>query len=307
VQLTFGPLRFSGVMPSRDGKRLFAVGDQHKGRLARYDPQSKQYVDYLGGISAEGVTVSADGQWMAYTALPEGTLWRSRTDGSERVQLTFVPMAGLLPRWSPDGTHIAFFGGTSSESYRVYLVPASGGTPRRATAGTLPEADPSWSPDGRRLAFGNLSGGQAGTTPNTTIQVLDRETGQVAQLPGSAGFFSPRWSPDGRYIAALSLDSLRLVLFDISRRTWTDLMPRGAFYSWPYWSPDGASITFRAGDETKRVTIADRHVETVPGFAGLDRAGGWFGAWLGTTPDGWPVTTLDAGTHDIYALDWETP
>ena len=37
VQLTFGPVKFSGVMPSRDGRRLFAVGDENKGRLARYD------------------------------------------------------------------------------------------------------------------------------------------------------------------------------------------------------------------------------------------------------------------------------
>ena len=152
---------------------------------------------------------------MAYTSFPEGTLWRSRTDGSERVQLTFAPLTGLMPRWSPDGTQLAFFGGPSTESFRVYLMPATGGTPRRVTTGTLPEADPSWSPDGRQLAFGNSSGGQAGTTPNTTIQILDLGTGQIAPLPGSAGFFSPRWSPDGRHIAALSLDSLRL-----SSSTW---------------------------------------------------------------------------------------
>ena len=53
--------------------------------------------------------------------------------------------------------------------------------------------------------------------------------------------------------------------------------------------------------------IANRHVETIVGFAGLDLAQGQLGPWLGTTPDGWPVTTLDAGTHDIYALDWEAP
>ena len=307
VQLTFGPLLFSGVMPSRDGKRLFAVGDQRKGRLARYDPASKQFVDYLGGISAEGVSVSGDGRWMAYTAFPEGTLWRSRTDGTERVQLTFTPMVSLLPRWSPDDTQLAFFGGTSTEIFRVYLMPATGGTPRRATASTLPEADPSWSPDGRRLAFGSSSGGQAGTTPNTTIQVPILGTGQVTPLPGSEGFFSPRWSPDGRHIAALSLDSLRVVIFDVANHTWTDLMPRGASYGWPSWSPDGTSITLEVGPDIRRVTIANRHVETIVGSASLDFAQGQLGSWLGTTPDGWPLTTLDAGTHDIYALDWDAP
>ena len=46
VQLTVGPLRFRSVMPSRDGKRLFVVGDQERGTLARYDPASKQFVEY---------------------------------------------------------------------------------------------------------------------------------------------------------------------------------------------------------------------------------------------------------------------
>ena len=55
VQLTFGPMLFSGVTPSRDGKRLFAAGDQRKGRLARYDAGSKRMVPYLGELSAEGV------------------------------------------------------------------------------------------------------------------------------------------------------------------------------------------------------------------------------------------------------------
>ena len=109
--------------------RLFAIGDQRRGRLARYDPTSKQLVEYLGGISAEGPSISRDGQWVAYTTYPEGTLWRSRLDGTDRLQLTSSPMAAFLPRWSPDGSQIAFFGGTSLETLRIYLVPAAGGAP----------------------------------------------------------------------------------------------------------------------------------------------------------------------------------
>ena len=152
VQLTFGPTKFSGVMPSRDGKRLFAVGGNYKGRLARYDTGSKQFVPYLSGLSAEGVAVSHDGRWVAYTAFPEGTLWRSRLDGSERVQLSFLPGVAALPRWSPDDTQIAFYGWKGSEKFRIYLVPATGGTPRRATSSTVAEWDPSWSPDGQSIA-----------------------------------------------------------------------------------------------------------------------------------------------------------
>jgi Tol biopolymer transport system component len=309
VQLTFGPLLFWGVMPSRDGKSLFAVGDQRKGRLARYDPKSKQFVEYLGGLSAEGVAVSPDGAWIAYTAYPEGTLWRSRLDGSERVQLTFPPMPALLPRWSPDGSRIAFFAGTSFGSNRVYTVAATGGTPRRATTGTTTEADPSWSPDGRHLAFGSMSGGQAGTRPDTTIQLLDLGTGQVTPLPGSKGFFSPRWSPDGRFILGLSLDSSRMVIFDVASQKWSDLAPPGAFYGWPTWSSDSTAVTFlrSTASEMGRITIADRHIETFTNLTSLHRVSGFLGPWLGSTPDGWPIVLLDAGSHDIYALDWDAP
>jgi eukaryotic-like serine/threonine-protein kinase len=68
----------------------------------RYDPESKQFVPYLSGISAEGVSFSKDGQWVAYTSYPEGTLWPSKVDGSDRLQLTSAPMQAFLPRWSPE-------------------------------------------------------------------------------------------------------------------------------------------------------------------------------------------------------------
>jgi hypothetical protein len=84
-------------------------------------------------------------------------------------------------------------------------------------------------------------------------------------------------------------------------------MPRGVFYAWPFWSPDSRSITLNTFDSIKRVSLADRHVETILSLTGLPLLAGTLGPWLGSTPDGWPVTTLDAGTHDIYALDWEAP
>jgi len=61
----------------------------------RYDMETGQFVSYLSGISAEGVSFSSDGKWVAYVTYPEETLWRMRTDGSERLQLTFFSPAGL--------------------------------------------------------------------------------------------------------------------------------------------------------------------------------------------------------------------
>jgi Tol biopolymer transport system component/predicted Ser/Thr protein kinase len=309
VQLTFGPVIFSGVMPSRDGKRLFAVGDQRKGRLARYEAASKRFLPYLGELSAEGVALSNDGAWVAYVAYPDGALWRSRTDGSERLQLTFSPTQGFMPRWSPDGTQIAFFAAMGSETPKVYLVPATGGTPRRATAGALGEADPSWSPDGKRLVFASGPGFDTPDSPNAVIRILALDTGKVTVVPGSQGLFSPRWSPDGRYIAALSFDSLRLAIFDLTTSTWRDVIAHSStFLGWPAWSQDSRAIVCQLGvGEIDRITVADGRREVVTTFSDLPLASGFLGSWIGFTPDASPMVLLDAGTHDIYALDWDTP
>ena len=93
VQLTFGPIRFGPPVPSRDGKRLFVVGGQEKGELTRLDARTGQFAPYLSGISARSLAFSKDGGWAAYATVPERTLWRSRVDGTERLQLTFPPLS----------------------------------------------------------------------------------------------------------------------------------------------------------------------------------------------------------------------
>ena len=86
LQVTNGPLSFHSPVPSLDGKKLYVVGSQPRGELARFDRQTKQFAPYLAGISAEDVSFSRDGGWVAYVAFPEGTLWRSNLAGTERVQ-----------------------------------------------------------------------------------------------------------------------------------------------------------------------------------------------------------------------------
>jgi Tol biopolymer transport system component/tRNA A-37 threonylcarbamoyl transferase component Bud32 len=306
VQLTFGPLRYSRVTPSRDGTRLFVGGDQDKGELVRYDAASRQFTPYLGGPSAEHLAVSKDGAWIAYTAFPERTLWRSRADGSERLQLTFPPAWAAMPRWSPDGRQIAYFSGTSPTSARIFVVSADGGAPRRAVPGLEgTQADPTWSADGKRLAFGSGPGAELSTSPNAVIRVVDLDTGAASVLPDSQGLFSPRYSPDGRYLAALGFDSARLVLFDLETRKWKDVY-RGAT-GWPSWSRDSRHLFFLTGDAVRRVRVGDGHAEDVMSTKGMRRAGGLFGSWFSTAPDDSPLALREAGTHEIYALDWDAP
>ncbi len=302
IQLTSGPITLSSFLLSRDGKKLFVSGQARRGELVRWDSKSGQFVPFLSGISAQDVSFSKDGQTVAYVSYPEGTLWRSKPDGSERLQLSYPPLYAMLPRWSPDGKEIVFFALSAGNPAKAYLVSAEGGTPQELMSGD-PETqwDPNWSPDGTKIVLG-------GAPPlSTAIHVLDLKTRQVSTVPGSQGLFSPRWSPDGRYIAAMPANSLSMVLFDFETQRWSELAKVSAGF--PNWSRDGRYVYFvRSPDNPAvlRVRISDRKVDRVVDLKNF-RMAGYFGVWLGLAPDDSPLLLRDTGTQEIYALDWEAP
>ena len=130
VQLTSGAITYGYPLPSKDGKRLFTVAGLVRGELERHDAKSNTLEPFLSGISAQDVAFSKDGQWVAYVSYPEGTLWRSKADGSDRLQLSFAPLYAMLPRWSPDGKQLVFFDYESGKPSRIYAVSADGGAPQ---------------------------------------------------------------------------------------------------------------------------------------------------------------------------------
>jgi WD40-like Beta Propeller Repeat len=199
VQLTTGPLSFKIPVPSKDGKKLFVIGAQLRAELVRYDFKSAEFVPYLGGISAGELDFSRDGKWVAYVRYPDDSLWRSKLDGSERLQLTYPPQRAATPHWSPDGKTIAFSSATPGKPWKVVVISPDGGTPESLTSKESPETDPTWSPDGATLAFSSNDS----LHPETQfIQLFNLSNRQLSPLPASEPVFGPRWSPDGRFIAA---------------------------------------------------------------------------------------------------------
>ncbi|MGP0018198.1 MAG: protein kinase domain-containing protein [Candidatus Sulfotelmatobacter sp.] len=303
--LTSSPLSLSSPLPSRDGKKLFVVGQNYRGELMRYDSKSGQFAPFLGGISAEYVAFSKDGQWVTYVSYREGTLWRSRLDGSERLQLTYPPMYPVLPRWSPDGKKIIFFEFASSadKPARIYEVSPDGGSPRQLLPGDpRQQLDPNWSPDGSKIVFSNESNDRS-----SAIHVLDVASRKVSDLPDSQGLFSPRWSPDGRHVSAFSADSKTLLLFDFQTQKWTALATGSL--SWLNWSHDGQYV-YVLDNEGKnavvRIRIGDHKIEQVADLKSFATAGR-YGGGLALTPDDSPLLLRDTGTQDVYSVDWKAP
>jgi serine/threonine protein kinase/Tol biopolymer transport system component len=309
MRLTAGPINFSAPLPSRDGTRLFVDGWKAHGEVQRYDVKLKQFVPYLPGISAEGLSFSRDEQRVAYVTAPEGILWRSKLNGSERVQFTLAPMRAAMPRWSPDGKQIAFMGSLPGKTWKIYVVSTEGASPQQLTFGAGNEGDPNWSPDGNSLVFGGEPDLGGGTPESTAIRVLDLKTNQVSAVPGSEDLFSPRWSPDGRYIAAQSADQTKLLLYDFSTRKWQDFAKVDAQYF--SWSHDGRYIyltTPGADPAFARIgLLSDHRMERLTSLKDIRLFIGTFGSWTGIAPDDSLLILRDTSADEIYALDWIAP
>ena len=140
-RLTSGPLRFNAPIVSSDGKRLFVLGEELRVELQRYDLQARRFDSYLPGLSAGPVDFSRDRKWIAYVAYPDMTLWRSRVDGSDKMQLTFPPVRAYGPRWSPDGSQIVFTDVQFDSPWKIYLLSPSGGSPEVLTQTNTNEVD----------------------------------------------------------------------------------------------------------------------------------------------------------------------
>jgi Tol biopolymer transport system component len=265
---------------------------------------------YLGGISADWIDASRDGKQVAYVSYPQGDLWKSNADGSNRVQLTFGPIKPVLPRWSPDSQTILFFtfpNGANTPG-KIFEIPASGGTPHDVIPDDAQnEQDATWSADGKQIAFAGDANDAIVRNTAPAIKILDVQTGKVSSLAGSQGMFSPRWSPDGHYLAAMTSDSSGLMLFDFGTRNWKKI--GSGTLSWLNWSPDGKFIYLKdsAGKgSVERFRIPDGKVDRIVDLKDFVLTGLGGGA-VSVAPDGSPLLLRDRGTQDIYALDWIQP
>ena len=307
LELTSGPMSFGNVSAGRDSKNLWAIGVQPWAEVVKYDQARNEFVPVVPGLSASDLEFSADGKWIAYISIPGGKLFRARADGSEKLQLTSGSGLAALPRWSPDGKTIAYVSMKPGESWKLFLIPAKGGTPQAVSAEGGSQIDANWSADGKRLIFGDYNHDASGLS----IRILDFKTHQTTTVPGSEGLFSPRWSPNGRYLAALAPDNTTLMLYDFKEQKWSKWATSAGAVNYPLWAKDSESLYFDDlvdGAETiRQVKVGRMEAEKVMEVGSLDRYMGALGLWSGRAADGSWMFVRDKSTQEVYQLSLELP
>jgi Tol biopolymer transport system component len=300
IQLTNGPLSYTHPVVSRDGQQIFPLGFKERGELVRFDVGANQFVPFLSGISAFNPTFSRDGNWVAYTSYPDHTLWRSRSDGSERLQLTYPPMQVLYSFISPDGKQVVY----GNRKGEIYVISMEGGPPQRVVE---EGATANWSADGNVLVFAN-----ARDAAHPELQFLDLRTGKHSDVPGSQGLSGGQWVSENTLVAAPT-NNAKLVIFDVRTQKWSDLVPGklpGSVVNWAH-SPDYKYMYYTTGGaqpEALRIRLADNKVETITSLKDIRRALGPDGnSQISVAPDGSPIFTRDVGTQEIYALTLKWP
>ena len=226
------------------------------------------FADIMELKNVGGVSLSPDGSKVAYTVAGwEHPNARPSTDPAK-----------------PDTAK----GDKHETRAHIWMVAATGGTPRQLTFSERGENAPQWSPDGRSLAFLSSRGSAADT--KSQIWILPMDGGEAYQLTTSkesvTGF---EWSKDGSRIAFLAVDTLpktdeaktarrddpqvfeanfRLShgwVIDVATKRATEVV-HGNFTvnGTPSWSPDGSRLAFMAAPTTLlRDTRSDIYVVTI--------------------------------------------
>ncbi len=311
--LTTGPLSYLSFAPALAGNRLFVIGEQQRAQLQHFDSKAKQFVPFFDGISGGEIEFSRDGKWVTYVGYPDSLLWRSRSDGSDKLQLTSAPTSVSMPRWSPDGKGIAYLCVLPSKAPQACVVSSDGGTIEeiRAPDSRWPD-DPQWSPDGKSLILALYPAGITGKAQDFSVAQYDLQTRKFTPIAGTEGMLGPRWSPDGRYISFFSADTKKQMLLEVSTGKWSELAT-GSVLQYPNWSADSKYSYFEDlgpdGPEIDRVSIATRKKERVVLLKGIARVPMPESGvpWNGVAPDGLPLIMRDVGTREIYALELQLP
>lgn len=264
--------------------------------------------DYFQIHEVHDPQVSPDGQWIAYSVKTpllkddknEERIWMIAAHGGEPIALTAEGTSSSHPRWSPDGKYIAFLSARNEGKTQVWLLNRLGGEAQRLTHTPQDIDELAWSPDSTRLALlmrdasqEELEGFKKEDDKDSDKDKDSKEKKPKGQRP---------WVIDRRQfkqdeIGYLDRRRTHAYIFDLSKRSLTQVTSGDYDDDQLAWSPDGRQLAFVSNRTTPDpdatyntdiwVVAADNtdkgaHLTEVTRSPGEDREPAWSpdGKWI---------------------------
>ncbi len=213
-------------------------------------------------------------------ATDSGGIYTVNPDGSGR---TLFRSGGYQPRWSPDGSRLAFVASGGTEN-RLVVANADGSDEHLVATGGIALSRQPWSPDGARIAWSRFEPSEIYTANADGSDLRQLTTDGHVKQP-------PTWSPDGSTLvfADLVQQLPRWELFVVGAdgaglTQLTDGTGHVAINMYPSWSPGGSSIAFLRQTDSAESAVYVIH----PDGTELHRVAETYGAFgeIAWSPDG---------------------
>ena len=278
------------------GQRLTAARDLSRLVAHRFSEEIVRHVDGIAGMASSRICLSGgDGKTKEICV--------ADYDGANLREVTKHGSISIKPKFSPDGTRIAYLSYKDRYPFLYILELATGkSAPLSKRVGL--NAAPAWAPDSQTLAFVLSKDG------NTEIYVKNADgTGERRLTRDRAGDTSPAFAPSGQQIAFVSDRGGRAQIYvmnadgsNVRRVSYQG----GSAYD-PAWSPDGRRIAYVAekSGEGLEIYVMDANGQNpvrLTNTAGGNESPSW-------SPDSRHIVFMStrSGRAGIWAVNIEPP
>ena len=262
---------------SRDGRRLAYLNCLRSSNLfqVEFDPAHEAVIGAPKAIT-QGLkealypSISRNGEWIAFSLHGlQQNLAMVKPDGSLLRRITEDEARDHLPRWSPDGSQIAYMS-TRGGRFEIWTIRPDGSDPRQVTEAS-PRGGvsyPAWSPDGKKMSY-NL--------PDQMGYIIEagkpwrEQQPQLArgELPPGAWFWVNDWSHDGGRLAGTiqRLDGTTLGVGVYSAEA-ENIVQATSFGRLPRWLPGDRSLLFEFRGRIHLADIAGKRTREILALPG---------------------------------------
>jgi eukaryotic-like serine/threonine-protein kinase len=289
-----GGLAFSPAWTPDGREIVFAAGSEERPRLWRVAVDGGEPQRIIHPAEGTYPALSPRGDRVAFTLLPlQFDIWQADLpDGSGARPLIASSYPDVLPKYSPDGSRIAF-SSTRTGCREIWVCNADGSDPQQLTfLESVVSSAPFWSPEGTRIVFQSVVGSArqilvVGATGGTPVPVTE----------GNAINREPTWSRDGEYIYFASNRSGEFKIWKVSANGGEAQLV----------SDYPATIAVESHDGQTLYMVEDGRLYSMPAQGGkLTKLvdGGWSLASLALTNGG--IYTLRGNRRWVKRFDFRT-